>query len=92
MPICDGDSRGVLPQPPPTYMMIGLLWTYANALTLPEPICGPFGPTAIHLMLASAVAYDDTTKRAQTAIITALKRITRLLKDSSGASVSSLAR
>jgi hypothetical protein len=59
--------------------------TYANALTFPEPMFGPFGPTAIHLMLASAVAYDEMTKRAQTAIITALKRITKLLKVSSSA-------
>jgi len=66
-------------------MMLGLLRTYANALTFPEPICEPFGPTAIHLMLASAVPYDEMTKRAQTAINTALKRITKLLKVSSGA-------
>jgi hypothetical protein len=56
--------------------MLGLLWTYANALSLPEPMFGPFGPTGIHRTLASAAAYDEKTTIAQTAIITALKRIT----------------
>src|SRR5580704_13249219 len=63
MPACDGDSRGVLPQPPATYITLGSLCTYANAFSLPaEP--PTLGLNGTHEMLdeAAAAAGSDASR------------------------------
>jgi hypothetical protein len=85
MPICDGDSRGVLPQPPPIYIIEGLLFTYAKAFTLPPHPPASRGPIEDHFTGAVAIVASVEASCGAALTIEQMSREAMLIKNRTSA-------